>query len=1113
MDNSNSSHTVLINSIRVFLIVLVSGCNQVTSDLGESAPVATTKLFVVKHASADTCLTFLSELDLSVTVAKTLSDTLEVTGPEAQIDRAGVVLDVIDVNEPCAALVLGAVAQARNLPSNEEIEQTLQDVTIGTFAEPPTREAANRVIVDIFRDKVVAIGPRRLLDEIRIAMRRTPQPTATPEPVAQVTPVASNEPERETVPAPVSEQVVVTPARDEHVIPTAVETAAMISEPPKPVIIRSSTGTTSSAPRQAPLPMPLAQGENIVELELPEQIGLIQLIDMVGEYMDFDYIYDPQKIKDQPVTLKMHGKLRGEIRVKDLYALLETVLKFKGMAMTRKEQGLVAIVPIAEVMDMDPELVDVYRDRLTEGDMVVTGVFHLEHIAAAGVTELLATMKLGVETTAMADTNVLLVTCYAHRLARIKELLALIDRPGAPRVLSVRPLKYTLAGSIAQKVRVLARELDGIDVSVTATSGDGKPRRPGGSQEGSATAMLTKPSVYLDTDERTNRLLIIGTEAQLTVMNELIDMLDVAQQDLRQIVVYTLEHAEAADVQFKLAELGMVAAGQTTTSSSRSGPPGSRSKDLIADAPQEQAQVVVLESTNGLLVLATDQQHAQIKAVLGYVDVSPQDLRTVRIYPIQHADALDIETKLIGLGLFTDSGYNTRRSSRLTAPAKSVIPPAGGGAQVDDAQVVVLEATNSLLVNATDPQHVKIHQILDYMDVQRDDQAIPYEIYFLENQSPEHMSTILNNIIQETVLGPDSKIEKVIKTTDDHIVIVPDELTFALIVYASRKNQEWISKLITKLDKRRPQVLIDVTLVEIRKTDEFSYDLNLISSLPNLLQTAGQTGSFLTGGQTVVDKLSQPGMPSRFMDFQANSGLGTGFYADTHVNALLTAMQSKNYGRILAKPKILVNDNESGTIKTTDTTYVTKKSSIPVASGGGGTQSTLVETAIDYEGYDAGITLDITPHTSESDLLRLDINLVRSDFGNITGDAPPDTASSDLTTVVTVPDSSTIILGGMLRLNQSKGGKKVPILGDIPLFGALFRGLSNKDIQNKLYIFVRAEIIRPEETLALLNENLKRISEQNREAFERHESEFQDYRGWPGVKPKPTDPGKVLEVK
>ena len=79
-------------------------------------------------------------------------------------------------------------------------------------------------------------------------------------------------------------------------------------------------------------------------------------------------------------------------------------------------------------------------------------------------------------------------------------------------------------------------------------------------------------------------------------------------------------------------------------------------------------------------------------------------------------------------------------------------------------------------------------------------------------------------------------IQKVTKKDED-IVIVPDENTFSLIVYASRKNQEWVRKLIKTLDKRRPQVLIDVSLVEITREDLFDYDLNLIANA-NRMHTA-----------------------------------------------------------------------------------------------------------------------------------------------------------------------------------------------------------------------------------------------------------------------------------
>jgi type II secretory pathway component GspD/PulD (secretin) len=273
------------------------------------------------------------------------------------------------------------------------------------------------------------------------------------------------------------------------------------------------------------------------------------------------------------------------------------------------------------------------------------------------------------------------------------------------------------------------------------------------------------------------------------------------------------------------------------------------------------------------------------------------------------------------------------------------------------------------------------------------------------------------------------------------------------------------------------------------------------------------TSAIIPGAQgtNLVSPLMNSGR-DRFVDLQSNGGNGTGFYGDKHINALLTMMQQKDYGRVLAKPKILVNDNQTGTISTTDKTYVRQTSSIPVQSGAGGQQTNLIETRVEYKDYDAGIKLEITPHISRGDFLRLDITLTRSDFGTITGEKPPDTQQSDVATTVTVPDQSTIILGGLLKLNQSKGGTKIPILGDIPLIGGLFRSASNSDIQRNLYVFVKAEIIKPEEK-NVAQGDLQRISQRNRDAFEDYENEFQEYHDWPGIKPKTMTPSKVLEAQ
>jgi len=440
-----------------------------------------------------------------------------------------------------------------------------------------------------------------------------------------------------------------------------------------------------------------------------------------------------------------------------------------------------------------------------------------------------------------------------------------------------------------------------------------------------------------------------------------------------------------------------------------------------------------------------------------YIDKIQQDLRTLKAYDIQHIDAEEAREKLAELQL-CDASKNTagykppvQTAKPVTGPTQTPIPqsPASETSEMPAhtlfgiPQVVVVDSTNSLLVNATTGQHGKIEMILEYVDSPTREEEIPYKVYPLENSPPTHLAEVLGKLIEDTVQDKEGKIERIPKKEED-ITIVPDPNTYSLIVYASKKNQEWIASLVKQLDKRRPQVLIDATLVEITKTDAFSYDLNLLRSSDDLDSTSGVTG-------IGVD----PNTLGKFVEW--GSGAIDAFYGDEDIRVLLSAIQSKSYGRVLAKPKLLVNDNEPGTIKTVDTTYVETRSGIPVSSGAVGDEQNFVETSVKFEAFDAGITLDITPHISEGDLLRLDIKLTRSDFVQTNPDKPPDTRSNEVETAATLPDGSTIILGGLLKMNQVKGGSKVPILGDIPLIGGLFRSINNEDTQSKLYVFVKAK--------------------------------------------------------
>ncbi|MBN1787859.1 MAG: hypothetical protein JW806_05630 [Sedimentisphaerales bacterium] len=759
----------------------------------------------------------------------------------------------------------------------------------------------------------------------------------------------------------------------------------------------------------------IPNGDEILELNLPEKVEIVALIDLVGKYLGLNYLYDETKIRGT-VTIKVQGRLR----VRELYDLLESVLKFRGFVMSRKGK-LVTIAPATEIMEQDPT----FAEGMKAGDVVITNVFSLQHISTAAAKKLLSEMKLGSNITEIPETGTIVVTEYAFRMQRIEDLLNLVDVPGPPKEFRLRVLKYTLAESLVPKVKALAEQLGTVDVTIgtstpaapAASARRGRRGRTPAPAPAPAAESAAKTGVFVDFDKRTNRVLMIGLNEEVAAVDKIIDSLDVPQQDLRVISEYEIQYVDIEKIVAALSELGI------------------------------------------------------------------------------------IEQTASGVG--SRPAATARGKNAPGAPAAPTTPSPvseDGPISLDMPQVVMLEFTNSLLVNATPEQHIQIAQIISYIDREPVQAAIPYRIYRLENQEPEALAEVLNNLIEKTVKDKEGKIQKTIKYSEEDIAIVPDENTFSLIVYASKKNQEWIGNLIESLDTRRPQVLIDVSLVEITRDDEFTFDLDVIATTAGLVSNnigvTGALSSWVPQGYRFEGK---------YFDDTTNSAKG--FFNEGSIQALFDIIDKKGYGRILARPKVLVNDNELGKIERIETEYVAHDSSIYSDQQ---TTTAPITTSRTYTPYQAKISLEITPQISEGDLLRLEIAMLREDFSETgTEGAPKDTTSSNINTIVTVPDGSTIILGGLTKLNQSKTDYKVPLLGDIPIAGGLFRKTSDVDKANKLYVFVKANILRPEETIGL--GQLKQISRRNREEFEKAEKKFQLHEITPGIKPKPMDPERVLD--
>lgn len=1019
----------------------------------ENSATQRSRVYALRTITAAKGMDYLSRLRLGTTVSQIAqSNALIVTAPPADLVKISTLMDMVDSKQAFVIDRIGPADMA--VPKFSAIMEKLDGVSMGTFTDPPSHTKKAPAILDVQDGSTVLVSPEGMSDAIIKVinqLRSMPKPAVAATEANAVKAVAPKAAEA-NVPAAVELPAAeANAAVDEEMLNKVVKQllsdqnkpAAPVNEPlptpaPSPTPQQKSPAVEASPQKETAVeaapkaeaekmpavetkpaaePMTIPHGQEELTLKLPETVDVVALLDLVRQYLNINYLYDPAKINGT-VTLKIR---ENRIKVSELYALTESVLKFKGFVMSRRDD-LVTIVPAAEALNIDPAIKG-SGEQTKPGDVIVTTVYNLKYMTVQSAQTLLTNMKLGASLNPVTETNTLIVTDYAYRMDRIDKLIAMVDQPGAPRQFKFRQLKYTLASALVPKIQSVAQQIGTETMNIQTGTGGGSGR-PGAARpsprpmpqpgQPAAAGQSNQPTIFLDSDERTNRLLMVGQEKELALINELIDTFDVPQQDLRSIKEYEIQYVDATQVVDTLSTLG-IATATSTSSQSR----GARIPSPAAQQPQ-------------------------------------------------------------------------------AAPGGG----ATGASPTEEPQIAILETTNSLLVNATPEQHAQIVMVIAYVDRQPSEVAIPYVVYPLEFQKPSELKTALTELIEKTIKDKEGKTTQTVSRGED-ITVVADDKAFSLIVYASRKNQDWVGSLIRQLDKKRPQVLIDVTLVEITRGDQFDYDMKIAASTsdfqnPNSPPYQVPTVNKGASGTHAREWGSGP--------VQGGTALGGGqfFYSDKNIQMLLQAVQKKDYGRVLAKPKILVNDNEEGKISTTQTTYRSQSTTQVPTTGSAITSTT-------YQSYDATIELSIKPHISEGDLLLLEVKMKREDFAPTSDTAqPPNKTASNVDSKILVPDGKTIILGGMIKLNQSKGGSKVPILGDLPLVGILFRNIHDSDTESKLYIFVKAYALRPVDGQPGLPQ-AEAISDENRRAFEKSERTFQKYNDVPGITPKPMDPNNVLD--
>ena len=442
-------------------------------------------------------------------------------------------------------------------------------------------------------------------------------------------------------------------------------------------------------------------------------------------------------------------------------------------------------------------------------------------------------------------------------------------------------------------------------------------------------------------------------------------------------------------------------------------------------------------ATNVLIISDSAANVDRLLSIIGRIDVaSASDLE---VMPLKHASAAEVVRILESL----------RQQDQRAAPK---------GQTSDKAVLVADERTNSILISGDKSERLGIRAIISHLDTPLETTGNTHVIYLRYAKAKDLVPVL-------TGLGDTYDQEKkavaggkaAAQANRSPITIQAHEATNALVITSPPDLFRSLQGVINKLDVRRAQVLVEAVIAEV--TDDRTAELGVSwfidgspdgkgpiagTSFKDDFSAAGAVGAFRN------DTIPPIPTPISFL------GLGRFNSGTTDFTALINAIQGDSRTNVLSKPTIMTLDNEEAEIIVGQT--VPFRTGSYVSPGNSGSVTNPF-TTINRE--NVGITLKVKPQINEGDAIKLDIEQkVDSVAKSPEGAADLTTNTRSISTSVLVDDGGTIVLGGLIKDDVQESVQKVPLLGDIPFLGALFRNKSTTKVKNNLLVFIRPSIVR-----------------------------------------------------
>ena len=363
----------------------------------------------------------------------------------------------------------------------------------------------------------------------------------------------------------------------------------------------------------------------------------------------------------------------------------------------------------------------------------------------------------------------------------------------------------------------------------------------------------------------------------------------------------------------------------------------------------------------------------------------------------------------------------------------------------------------------------KIGSILKLID-QPSDEEEPSKInvYFLENADAEDLAKVLQGIFKDikSSYRGSSKAKQNGQQGMPVLSITPDKSTNSLIIVSPIEDYKNIVEVIKTLDKRRKQVYVEAIILEasIDKLKDLGTKWRVMARHNGEPVAIGGFGNI--SSSTILDIVSgltgfSTGGMGNFLDIPFTSISSDGSASTQTLTApgfavLFSLNEFKDAINILSTPQILTSDNEEAEIVVGENVPFIGQRERDVV-----TTNTVVNA---INRTDVGITLRLTPQITEGDYVKLDlyqeISAVKDSSEEILTTVGPTTTKRATKTSVIVKDGHTVVIGGLMQETEEEITEKMPLFGDIPIFGWLFRSKSKSKIKRNLLVFLSPHIVK-----------------------------------------------------